>query len=79
MVLMMAATAIYTASSAQTNDDKKQIVNKKYREWLLGRCVLIAMRLGNENGLARKDIDLSSILMKMQVSLFSFTPAFIIW
>ena len=75
----MTATTIYTASTAQTNDDKKQIVNKKYREWLLGRWVFIAMRLANEIGLAEKDIDLSSIPIKMQVSLFSFTPAFIIW
>jgi len=52
MVLMMAATAIYTASSAQTTDDKKQIENKKYCEWLLGKWVFIAMRLANENGLA---------------------------
>jgi hypothetical protein len=67
---MMTATTIYTASTAQTTDDKKQIENKKYCEWLLGKWVLIAMRLANENGLAEKDIDLSSIPIKMQVSLF---------
>lgn len=74
----MTATTIYTASTAQTTDDKKQIENKKYCEWLLGKWVFIAIRLANENGLAQKDIDLSSIPIKMQVSLFSFTPAFII-
>jgi len=66
----MTATTIYTASSAQTTDDKKQIENKKYCEWLLGKWVFIAMRLANENGLAEKDIDLSSIPMRMPVSLF---------